>query len=325
MTNAFLLSRSAGENLATFLRLRGRKVFPAAGVYWTNFELKSRFLMSFPDQAIPTRTSEIRAMLRSEGALAARYPSPHGQGIPSGLYLYRRRAYSLSDVHRQLRNGVRRGLENCVIRPVTPDELRQQGLDLNRDTLARQNRISIEFGEKAGWYQFVDAVEACKPFVSATGAFVEGKLAAYIIGCKDGGWMHLLYQYSRASLLPLHPNHALAYSVVAQALEDPTIEMVSNGPKVLFQEDGLHQFKTRLGYEVEPMEVAIQLHPWVSPMLVNRTALNAASALSQHLPEHAGVSRSMQILEAAYRTKMACGFPASVVPRPGKTCTAQHA
>ncbi|MCX6624146.1 MAG: GNAT family N-acetyltransferase [Acidobacteria bacterium] len=325
MTNAFLLSRSAGENLAAFLRLRGRKVIPAAGVYWTDFEAKSRYLMSFPDHAIPTRTSEIPSLLRNEGALAARYPSPHGQGIPSGLYLYRRRSYSLSDVHRQTRNGVRRGLDNCVIRPVTPDELRTQGLDLNRDTLSRQNRTSAEFGEKPGWYRLVDAVEACRPFVSATGAFVEGRLAAYIIGCKDGGWMHLLYQYSRASLLPLHPNHALAYSVIAQALEDPTIEMISNGPKVLFQEDGLHQFKTRLGYEVEPMEVAIQFHPWASPMLVNRTAVNVAAKLGQQWPAHAGVAKSAQILDAAYRTKMAYSLPASVVRRQGKVCYSQHA
>ena len=255
---------------------------------------------------------------------AARYPSPHGQGIPSGLYLHRRHSYSLSDVHRQLRNGVRRGLDNCVIRAVTPDELREQGLELNLDTLARQKRHNPEFGEKAGWHRFVNAVESCDPFVVATGAFIEGKLAAYIIGCQDNGWMHLLYQYSRAALLPLHPNHALAYSVIARALEDPAVEIISNGPKVLFQEDGLHQFKTRLGYEVEPMEVAIQFHPWAAPVLTSRVAVNASARLSSHMPQRADYAKASQILECAYRTKMATRLPAGVIPRAADVCHPQH-
>lgn len=314
-----------GANLATFLRLRGRTVIQAAGVFWTGFEPGSRFLMSLPDQAIPDQPAEIQALLRSERALAARYPAAEGQGIPSGLYLYRRRTYSLTDVHRQLRNGVRRGLDHCEIRPVTPDELRQQGLELNRDTLVRQKRRSAEFGEQAGWNRLVDAVEACRAFVVATGAFVEGKLAAYIIGCRDGGWMHLLYQYSRSSLLEMHPNHALAYSVIAQALEDPAIEIISNGPKMLFEEDGLHKFKVRLGYEDVPAAVAIQFHPWIAPALASRTAVNLAASAGRRLSGYARVAKTAQILEAAYSTKMAATLAAGSEPRTGKSCTAQHA
>jgi len=325
MTNVLSPRRAVGENLAVFLRLRGRKVIPAAGVFWTDFEPNSRFLMSFPDQAIPAGSSEISALLRSERALAARYPSVEGDGITSGLYLYRRRAYSLSDVHRQLRNGVRRGLEHCEIRPVTPDELRREGLALNRDTLARQKRESTEFGGKPGWRRFVDAVEACRPFVEATGAFVDGKLAAYIIGCKDNGWMHLLYQYSRASLMPMHPNHALAYSVIARALEDPAIKMICNGPKVLLQEDGLHQFKTRLGYEVEPQQVAIQVHPWASPLLVNRAAANFAAAIGRRLTGRSRITKPLQIIEAAYRTQLAARTPAGEVPENSDTCSTWQA
>jgi hypothetical protein len=304
MTNAFLLSRSAGENLATFLRLRGRHVYRAGGVFWTEFDIGSRMLMSFPDQAIPTHSSDIADLLSAENALAARYPCAEGQGVPGGLYLYRKPVYSLSDVQRQMRKAVRRGLECCQIRSLSADELLKQGLELNLDTMRRQRRFSPEFGDAFHWHRFVTAVMDC-PFVHATGAFIDGQLAAYIIGCRDANWMHLLYQYSRQAMMPQRPNHALAYCALAQALEDPAVQVVSCGPRPLELDEGLHAFKTRLGYEDEPMEVAVQFHPWLAPLLASRAAAAVATSAARRWPGRAAFVKAAHVLDAACHSRRA--------------------
>jgi hypothetical protein len=93
--------------------------------------------------------------------------------------------------------------------------------------------------------------------------------------CREQNWLHILHQMSRHEDLPNFPNHLLTYTVTRHAMTDRSIEAVCYGYVPLFAADGLHEYKTRFGYRMDPHSSAIQLHPVLDAML-NRPAARAA-------------------------------------------------
>jgi hypothetical protein len=238
--------------------------------------------MSLPYQAmLNPNLNELCRLIRENHMLGARFPSIEWTGIESGLYVLRRREYDIETVHAKHRPRVRRGMQTFDVRLATAAELRAQGLALNLNTMARQGRYDPEFGERRRWETLVEAAFACSE-VSFPAAFVGSRLAAYMITCREQGWLHILHQMSRQEELPNFPNHVLTYTVTKQALSDSSLEAICYGYVPLFAADGLHEYKLRFGYEMIPHHSAIQLHPAVGPALnnpVGRLALRAARAL----------------------------------------------
>jgi hypothetical protein len=304
-----------GENQANFLRSRGRKVVAAGGVYWCDFNLGSRLMMAFPDHAAADPPSEeIASLLNTTNSLAARYPALRHPGLESGIYVVRDRDYRLESVHKHTRKRVRTGLAACEIRPVSLEELLHQGLRCNLDTQGRQGRFHPEFGTPRLWERVVRAAFD-SPGVSVTGAFIEGQLASYILQCLDDGWVHKLYQNSRTDLMHQSPNHALSFSTITAALADPRVKAVCSGPKTLLCEDGLHDFKSRMGYQVEPVHVAVQFHPAIAPFATSAPALLALRALRRMRPDDTRLQRAAAFLSVAREGRQ--WRPTAVVPVAG--------
>ena len=237
-------------------------------------------------------------ILRRHRIVAVRFPSKEMPGIPQGMYVRRPAGYDLGAVSRKQRGHVLRGLEACEIRDVDPDELLAVGIELNRDTLARQSRQDPELVEPARWKLFVDAV-CNSPGMSVRGAYVNGRLASYLIFCKDSGWLHLMFKMSRSADLAHYPNHALDYSILSGAASDPTIECVSNGFTSLLPNQGLDQYKRQLGYEIEPHNLCIHFHPLLTPALTSRLSVSLCVAAHSLLPGWRLAARCCKVVEGA--------------------------
>jgi len=274
------LQEPPGAVLARFFELRGRRIVKACGALW--YSAPGRFLMSLPYQTmIDPDPSELTGTIREVRAAGARFPSLRWDGLESGMYVIRRRKYEFASVHVKHRPRVRRGQQSFEIRLAEKSELLEQGCALNLSTMARQDRYDSEFGEPRGWQRLVEAGFAC-PGVSFPAAFVGSRLAAFMVTCRDGDWLHILHQMSRQEDLPNFPNHVLTYTVTAQALADNAVEAVCYGYVPLFAADGLHEYKLRFGYELVPHRSAIQLHPLLDTVLdgpVARSVLRAARRL----------------------------------------------
>jgi hypothetical protein len=256
-----------GSVLARFLELRGRRVFKACGALW--YDVPGRFMMSLPYQTLLNpRPEELDAMIRYSGALGARFPSAQWTGLESGMYVLRRRAYELESVHAKHRPRVRRGLERFRVRPATKAELLKQGLELNLSTMQRQGRYDDEFGNARRWHTFVEAAFTCTE-ISCPAAFIGSRMAAYMVTCREQGWLHILHQMSNHEDLGDFPNHVLTFIVTRQAMEDESLDAVCYGYLPLFAADGLHEYKLRFGYELLPHHSAIQLHPNADGVLNN--------------------------------------------------------
>ena len=255
--------------------------------------------MTVPDYAMPEpRPGELGNLLRGCGMLALRYPTNCEGGIPAGLYVCRDRNYCLANVHASSRQAVRRGLRRCEIRPLERRELLIEGLGCNRDTMRRQGRDNREFSDAGRWERFVDAARQV-PTIEATGAFVNGELAAYQIGCLDDGCWSILYSFSRTHLRHHHPNHALMFSQIQASIHRPGVSSVCAGPKTLLADDGLHAFKTRIGFEVESHEVVVRLHPLLEPFLSGPVTTGAVGLLRRALPNDLRLERFEAFLKSA--------------------------
>jgi hypothetical protein len=262
--------RFPGSALARFMELRGRRIVKACGVVW--YAVPGRFLMSLPYQAmLNPEPDELRRLIRETHTFGVRFPSVHWTGLESGLYVLRRREYGIESVHPKHRPRVRRGLETFYVKPATQSELIRQGRALNLNTMARQGRYDPEFGDRRRWETLVEAAFACRE-VSFPAAFVGSRMAAYMITCRECGWLHILHQMSRQEDLPNFPNHVLTYSVTKEATSDESLEAICYGYRPLFAADGLHEYKLRFGYELIPHQSAIQFHPVLDPALNNRVA-----------------------------------------------------
>lgn len=276
-----------GGALARFLELRGRRIVRGCGAIW--YAVPGRFLMSLPYEAmLNPDPRELREMIQEAGVFGARFPSSHWTGLESGLYLLRRRKYDMDSVHVKQRPRVRRGLQCFEVRPASREQLLSQGWALNLSTMARQGRYDPEFGDRRRWETLVEAAFACSE-VSFPAAFCGSRLAAYMITCREHGWLHILHQMSRQEDLPNFPNHVLTFAVTREAAADESLDAVCYGYLPLFSADGLHEYKLRFGYELIPHQSSVQLHPTLNVTLNNplaRAAIRFGRALrrqNQHL------------------------------------------
>lgn len=291
-----------GDRLARFWSLRGRSVARHGGVWWVRH--RGPFHTSLPFQLrLALSAEEADDLLRSLRLPAISYPSA-GPGLPSGHYVLPAEGYGLDRVSRKQRGHVLRGLESCEIRGMDADELIRKGLPLNRDTLARQGREDATFQDPLAWAAFVRAVEAC-PGMAIHGAFVEGRLATWLVSCREGEWLHLLYKMSSTAELEHHPSHTLDFTLARDAAGQG-IRFLGNGCASVLPNEGLDRYKRQLGYELRAHNLAIRFHPWLAPAERPAAALLAGAA---RLSGADRLAYARRILEGARLAREAAAQP----------------
>lgn len=283
-----------GAGLAKFMRLRGYDVLESAGAYWQRY--KHGFYMSIPPHVRPAPAPfEIGRMLQSAHAVGAWYPSLDRPGWSSGLYVCRPENWKTS---RKQSQKARRGLERCEIRIATASVLVDQGLDLNLATMHRQGRYDPEFGQRSRWLRLVEAA-GISPNIVLFGAFIGARLAAYVIASREDGWLHLLYKMSRTEDLSQRSNYALDYWIIREAAKDGEIKAVSNGSASLAHSWGGHEYKRRLGYDISPHHLVIELHPALARAVANGLVTRTIFMLQRMRPNDRRLELAANALSGA--------------------------
>ena len=258
-----------GGIIARFMELRGRRIIEVGGALWHSVEMG--FFMSCPyhHRLSPDR-EELERMLWQVKAVGMRFPSLSCPGLPSGVYLYKKKSYGFRSIHPSYRQKVHKGLNCLEVREVDPPELLVQGLRLNLDTMSRQGRYDSEFGDPPKWNRLVEAIRRIQG-ISAVGAFLGDRLTGYVILCRENRVLHILHQMSRTEDLKCYPNHTLTYEVTRRAAEDPDIDLICYGLESLVHGPGLHNYKLDFGYEFSQHNSIVVLHPWVAWLSNNRS------------------------------------------------------
>ena len=255
-----LRTQPAGERAAEFFERRGRSVFAGAGAWWASVDSGSRSYLSCSEHLVLSATpAEVSAALGRHGAIAAQYATAEA-GCPSGVFLITDREYGIEQVQKRMRNMVRKGLKHFEIRPVEKHEMLERGIAINLETMTRHELFRPEFSEPALWRRNVDAIYGMNGPV-CMGAFEAGVLMSYVFGVIDDGVLFLMVQKTVDRALELHANPALTFETCRAAFGSGQVRAVSVGTMPFLNSPNLHQFKTRMGFELHPYNMRIELHP----------------------------------------------------------------
>jgi hypothetical protein len=159
---------------------------------------------------------------------------------------------------------VRRGLRRCEVARVSPADAAVAGRQAHDDTLARQGRAA---GLPGGdWNRFWRSVELF-PEIEVWGAWVERKLAAFVVAVPFGESVELMLARSRSDCLSAYPNNALLYAVTREMLVERGIREVTFGLESLEPVGPLDDFKFSMGFRRKPLRQRVVFHPLLAALL----------------------------------------------------------
>jgi hypothetical protein len=251
---------------AGFFRAIGNRVIQTDSCYWYNSE---PFLFkSLPVHRLVTPSAlEIAKVLMRGPALALRYPKPLDASGPHGsMYTCSDRNYDFPSLSQNVRSRTRRGLARCRIEQIDFEYLASHGYALTTETTLRQMGTAPSSSE-ADWHRFC-ANAGRLPDFEAWGAFVEDRLATFIVAMlvEDCYYIHL--QKSASDLLKYYPNNALLFTVMKTKLACPEVRSISHGPKALAVGKGLEYYKTSMGFQLQPFTEQVVFNPLIRALLM---------------------------------------------------------
>lgn len=253
------------SEVAKFFTSIGSRVIRTESCYWYNpqpFMYRSLPVHRFVNPS----AGEIAKVLMLGPALALRYPRlPGDEGAHGGMFVCRDRNYDFASLSQNVRSRTRRGLARCRIEQIGFDYLAKYGHALTEETTFRQMRKKPN-GNMEDWQRFCTNA-GCLPDFEAWGAFVEGRLATFIVAMlvEDCYYIHL--QKSASDLLKFYPNNALLFAVMKAKFACPEVGFISHGPKALAVGRGLEYYKTSMGLEIQPCTEQIVFNPLIKPFL----------------------------------------------------------
>lgn len=252
------------SHYAAFLERIGHTVRHVGNDWW--YDCTKRVYANFPfHRDVDAAALEIRDVLKSDG-LIARMCCPESQGVPSFRMMCYDKNYDFPALRSRTRTQVRRGLEACTVERIEFSELKQKYLPLQQATIERQGRCT-ESSDRKYWDQYIDSAAAMTG-AETWAAYVDGKMAAYLISFMIEDTANLCIVRSDTSMLKAFPNNALLFRYLYEVLRRPEVCKVDYGlESVRAGGENLERFKTGMGFERERCGQRIVFSPHIAPLL----------------------------------------------------------
>ena len=265
--------------ICEFYNRLGHKVIQSENTWWCEFQPK--VLLSIPNhKLIKPQETEINALMHEHKLRALRYPTTLDNfGFVSTVAVNTNRDYDLNRLHQKARNQTRRGLENCRVEKIDFRYLVGNGLVLNQDTAERQHFRNL-YADQDYWQKYCQAAELT-PGVSAWGAFVDGKLAAFLVAIEVDGWAEWVVNHSLTALRNKYANNALAFQAASYFLRQKGCKGVCYGLGSLETTLELDHFKQRMGWTLQPIKQRLVFSKQIrlAFSLANEPSLNILARL----------------------------------------------
>lgn len=225
----------------------GFNVYTSPSGEWC--ELQHGMLISIPyHRLINPKNEELEHLLKVSGAWGLRFPTEvDNYGFLSKLEVCDYFGYDLQFLKHKFRNRVLKGKQHCEIRPVSIQELRDEGYKLNLSTLKRQDRNDPKANLKY-WNKICDGL-AKSNGVNIIGAYFQDRLAAYVVILETPSMTEMIIQNSDSELLSYCPNNLLTYYVTRYYLTERNKPVpICYGLGSLEDTSGLERYKVGMGY-----------------------------------------------------------------------------
>ena len=262
---------NAGQ-FAEFWRMQGCSVVETESCFW--YRVRPMVFLSLPHhRALRPKRGELASVFRKARCAMIRFPMlssglPSSNLVGAGVFVCAHPNYGLASLEAKARNQTRRGLERCTIEQVDFGYLARHGESLNAETRVRQGRhLSVKPSQ---WARYCEAANRTAGFES-WGAFVDGRLASFMVLALVEDHCTILHQASASAYLKFYPNNALVFSMTKRKLAAREVGCVSYGLKSIEMTEGLDRFKHNMGFRLRPMAERVLLHP-----LARRVWIDAA-------------------------------------------------
>lgn len=293
----------AEHPLAPFYRAWGYRTWSRLGTLWI---ASGRFsVVSVPcSRPVAATRQEVERLLEETGRLAAQFPSASRTGVERSGYWVRDRGYGPASLQRQFRQHVLRHGARRVVRPVAWGELAARGQGVLRDAFARK---------PGPWPADRGAWEACCrdadaiPRLAATGCFVDGTLAAFLVSWVSGRECHVLMYHRSPRFDALRPSHALIADFTSRTIRRDDVEAVTLGRDLIPALGAVGEFKRHAGYRPEPTPVAAVIAPRWRGLLTHPWARGALRGLHRLGGRRAGPLGNVDVLDVAAITRLPPG------------------
>jgi hypothetical protein len=274
------------DEYASALRENGTPVFGRTSVdFWVRYE--SWGLMRVPtfDTTPPPSGAPGRLLWPGRALVATHLLEPDEEHPANAwLYLCRDRDYSADKLAPTVRRNVRRGSRELRIEPVTTDRLVANGFQAFSDT---RSRVGVSDGTREVFTRRFESRGKCRGHVFL-GASHEQDLVAFLSLTVVDDWVEIEGCFSSNAALPLRPNDTLMIAALTDYLVTKRCRLVSYGLssiQAVSNAAGLHEFKTKVGFEAKPVHRAFIVHPLLRP-LVNKVTQRGLGALLALTPEN---------------------------------------
>ena len=271
------------EQFAQFFARQGYRTLKTASSLW--YKIHPFCWQSIPYHKVPTPSAaEINRLFFKDCSLLIRFSSERQHdSVPGHIWVCDYRDYDLVSLKPKTRNQVRRGLERNEIKRVDFTFLAKEGWELILDTASRQAR-NADFANQQEWERYCAAAAGIQDF-EAWGAFLHGRLAAFLVSAKVDGYCYILHQASRTADLKDYPNNALIYEFTRCKLSDPEVQVVSYGMDSIEDTPGLKNFKEWMGFHRRPLNQKILINP-MGKWLKSKAAKTVVMHLLKHYPQN---------------------------------------
>jgi hypothetical protein len=274
------VGRSAADYAVELARNGTRVVLGGSGTLWISHEWSAMVRFPVFTLAPPSRDEVRRVLWRGPAAVASYLIEPNAEH-PANAYLYvcEDREYSLDKLSPAVRRNVRRGLGELRITWVDGEDVIAKGFEAYRDWI---RRVGLGEASLEQFRRHMESRASCAAHLFL-GAWKESRLVSFLTITEVDDWVEIDGCFSGNASLNLRPNETLFFHVLSHYLREKRFRAVSYGVSSLQAEsnkDGLHIFKTKIGFEAKPVRRVLALHPVLRP-LANRAilwGLNAALA-----------------------------------------------
>jgi hypothetical protein len=265
---------------ASGLTSLGQRVFAGSDQSWWITQERGamiRIPLFYTDEPEP---EEIRNLFRQTRAFAINYVREVDANHPANawLYLCQDQSYSIQKLGKNTRKSLRRVVDEVTITHLTYDELLTHGSKAFCDT---RLRVGLSDGTEAEFQRRFKAL-ARVPGHVYLGAWKDNQLAAFVSLIVVDDWVELEGSFSMNAYRNCRPNDTLVHYILTHYLVEQKRRVVCSGLSSLqaeSNEEGLHAFKTKMGFEAIPVHRHVVLHPLLCPFANNLTAFGVNTLL----------------------------------------------
>lgn len=209
--------------------------------------------------------SELAHVFTRGLAALVRFPTVSGTRPNGGLFLCSDPGYDLHSLDQKGRNRVRRALKKCAVERIDLAVLANSAYSLVHDTILRQGRDPAVMTAKR-WHRYCEAAGET-PDTEAWAAFVDGRLASFLIAALVEDHFTFLYQCSATDTLQYAPNNILIFTVTRHGISRPGVASVCYGLQSIEQNLDLDHFKLTMGFKLRPAKLEVVLNPLVKLLI----------------------------------------------------------